>query len=188
MSAWLIALIVIGALILSAISWFVGIYNRLVKSKALLDEGWSGIDVQLKRRYDLIPNLVKVVKQYGFHEKDVLEKVTKLRSVAMGSQDLEGRVAAETGLTSALKTLFAVSENYPDLKANKNFLALQEQLSAIENDVQLARRYYNGTARNYNVVVKEFPSRFVANMTGYIKAPYFEVDAPEERKSPDVKF
>jgi len=181
-------MIIFLALVVLALLWGVSAYNRLVRLKALHSEGWSGIDVQLKRRYDLIPNLVEVVKQYGIHEKEVLENVTKMRSVSMGVTGIDKKAQAEAGLTQALKTLFAVSENYPDLKANENFLALQKELSAIEQDIQLARRYYNGATRNYNIVVETFPSKVVASFTGFSKEPYFQLASEAEREVPKVKF
>lgn len=181
------ALIVLGFIVVIAL-WAITSYNRLVQLKSLTDEGWSGIDVQLKRRYDLIPNLVAVVKQYSFHEKDVLENVTKMRAASMAATSIDGKVEAEKGLTGALKTLFAVAENYPDLKANENFLGLQQELSALENEIQLSRRYYNGAARNYNISVRSFPSNLVAGMFGFVLVPYFELNRVEEREAPKVKF
>lgn len=168
--------------------WFMQGYNGLVRLKAMLDEAWSGIDVQLKRRYDLIPNLVAVVKQYSIHEKEVLENVTRMRSVSMQATDIGQKAVAEGQLTSALKTLFAVAENYPQLKANENFMSLQKDLSALEQDVQLARRYYNGAARNYNMLVNMFPSRIIAGITGFVVARYFELDSAEERNVPRIQF
>ena len=180
-----IVLLVIGLLF---ILWAIGGYNGLVRLKALVDEGWSGIDVQLKRRYDLIPNLVAVVKQYSIHEQSVLENVTKYRSVAMNATTVEGKGQAEAGLTGALKTLFAVAENYPNLKANENFMSLQKSLSDIENDVQLARRYYNGTVRNYMSTKMTFPTNLIASLGGFQNVAYFELTAPEQREAPQVKF
>lgn len=179
-------LIIVGFLVVAGIL-VIAPYNNLVRLKALTDEGWSGIDVQLKRRYDLIPNLVAVVKQYSFHEKDVLENVTKMRSSALGAQTVTEKADAEKGLSSALKTLFAVAENYPQLKANENFLQLQQQLAQIETEIQLGRRYYNGAARNYNIAVASFPSNIIAGLFHFVKAPYFEIGA-EERETPQVKF
>ena len=180
----LLVILGIGAV---GIFWFVGGYNTLVRLKALVDEAWSGIDVQLKRRYDLIPNLVAVVKQYSIHEKTVLENVTKMRAASMGATGVAEKADAENQLTGALKTLFAVSENYPDLKANENFLALQKELSVLEHEIQLSRRYYNGAARNYNIAVISFPTNIIASFTGFTKADYFQIDEAE-RKNPEVKF
>ena len=144
--------------------------------------------MQLKRRYDLIPNLVAVVKQYSIHEQTVLENVTKYRSVAMGATTVESKAQAEAGLTQALKTLFAVSENYPNLKANENFMSLQKSLGDLENDIQLARRYYNGTVRNYMSSKMSFPTNIIASFGGFKDAAYFELTAAEQREAPQVKF
>lgn len=176
----------VGAVVIVAF-WAIGAYNSFVRGKAMVSEAWSGVDVQLKRRYDLVPNLVAVVKQYSIHEKDVLEKVTHMRAVSMGAQSVDQKADAEKGLTSALKTLFAVSENYPDLKANQNFLDLQQQLFGLEGDIQLARRYYNGAARNYNISVQSFPSNLVARMFSFDAVSYFEITA-EESQNPQIKF
>lgn len=168
--------------------WFISRYNGLVRLKALLNEAWSGIDVQLKRRYDLIPNLVETVKGYSTHEKSVFTEVTRMRSAAMHATGVEDKAQAEAALTQTLKSLFAVAENYPELKANENFLALQKELSQIEHELQLARRYYNGTARNYNILVQTFPSSIVASLGGFKEAPYFELTNALERETPRVQF
>lgn len=175
--------------ILAAIAAYViGIYNKLVKNKNLVEEGWSGIDTQLKRRSNLIPNLVETVKGYASHEKEALEEVTKLRTRAMGTTDVEERGQTEGMLSAALGKLFAVAEAYPDLKANENFIGLQDDLSEIENEIQLARRYYNGTARNMNVLVESFPSNFVAGFFSFDKAKFFEIENDEDRAVPKVAF
>lgn len=183
----LILLAIIGLCVVAAL-WAVSSYNKLVQLKALSEEGWSGIDVQLKRRYDLIPNLVAVVQQYRIHEKEVLENVTKMRAASMGATTVDAKAEAEKGLTGALKTLFAVAENYPELKANENFLGLQQELSTLETEIQLSRRYYNGAARNYNIAARSFPSNIIAGMFGFTPVHYFELDKAEERKAPKVKF
>jgi len=180
--------IAVVALLVFAALWAVFAYNRLVRLNALSKEGWSGIDVQLKRRYDLIPNLVSVVKQYSIHEKETLERVTEMRSFSMGTTKIDKKAEAEAGLTQALKSLFAVAENYPELRANENFLALQRDLGEIEQDLQLARRYYNGAVRNYNIAVEMFPSNIVARMLNFSYKPYFKVSAEEEREAPKVDF
>lgn len=185
-SFMLVVLIILVALILVA-AWLISVYNKLIQLRNLVDEAWSGINVQLKRRYDLIPNLVETVKGYSFHEKSVLENVTSLRSVAMGAKSLKEKTEAEVGLTNALKTLFAVAENYPDLKANENFLSLQDSLKTIEDEIQLSRRYYNGAARNYNIAITVFPTNIIANAMGFEKVPFFEV-AEAERDVQKVKF
>lgn len=164
-------------------------YNGLVRLKALVNEAFSGIDVQYKKRSDLIPNLVATVKQYSIHEKELLENIAKMRSVALSSSaDVNQKAQAEAGITSALKTLFAVSENYPDLKANENFLSLQKDLVTIENELSLARRYYNGTTRNYNTKICLFPTSIVAKYFNFEAFPYFEVASDLERHAPIVKF
>lgn len=168
--------------------WAIAKYNRLVSLKALVDEAWSGIEVQLKRRYDLIPNLVSVVKGYSIHEKGILEEIARARAASMGATRLGDKSVAEAGLTQSLKTLFAVAEQYPDLKANQNFLALQKDLSGIEEEVHLARRYYNGAARNYNITIAQFPSRVVAAFCNFEKVPYFELSAAHERDVPKIQF
>lgn len=188
MTTMLIVGIVFCVVILLIIFWAIGGYNSLVRLKALVDEAWSGIDVQLKRRYDLIPNLVAVVKQYGIHEQTVLENVTKYRSIAMNATTVESKAQAEAGLTQTLKTLFAVSENYPNLKANENFMSLQKTLTDIEQDVQLARRYYNGSARNYMIRKQTFPTSIIAAQAGFKDVSYFELSSPDERQAPQVKF
>lgn len=150
------------------------LYNRLVQSRNLLREGWSGIDVQLKRRADLVPALVEVVKGYSGHEQKALQDVTALRK----PQDVVG----------GLKQVLALVESYPDLKADKNFLELQNNLTEIEDNLQYARRYYNGCARNYNIKVQSFPGNLVAKAFGFKEEPYFEVEYATERKIPDVAF
>ncbi len=182
-----ILLIIILAVVALAAFWLVGIFNSLVSSKAVVNEAWSGIDVQLKRRYDLIPNLVALVKQYSSHEKDVFEKVAQLRSVSMNATGVEQKAQAEAGLSQALKTLFAVAESYPELKANQNYLSLQKELSSIEQEIQLSRRYYNGAARDYNILTQRFPTNMVAGMFGYSPVAYFELDNPAERQAPRIE-
>lgn len=181
-------LIALGAVGMVVAFWFINGYNSFVHLKNLVDEAWSGISVQLKRRYDLIPNLVAVVKQYSVHEKEVLENVTRMRSVSMNATDVAQKASAENALTGALKTLFAVSEQYPDLKANSNFLALQKDLTTLEDEIQLSRRYYNGATRNYNISLQSFPGNIIAGMFGFHKAPFFELDSAEEHKSPRIEF
>lgn len=167
--------------------WGVAIYNGLVKRKNLKDEAWSGIDVQLKRRFDVVPNLVETVKGYAAHEKEVFTKVTEARAAVGRAQSVAERAESENMLTGALRSLFAVAEGYPDLKANANFLQLQEQISALENDIQMSRRYYNGAARDYNIAANTFPSVLVAKQFGFDKADYFEADEGE-RARPEVSF
>ncbi len=174
-------------LIVAIIGYFVSVYNGLVKLKVLVEEAWSGIDVQLKRRYDLIPNLIETVKGYAKHEKKLFEKVTQLRTSAMKAEGPEAKGKAEAELSQTLKTVFAVAENYPELKANENFMKLQDELSGIEDEVQNARRYYNGAVRDFNTKLQVFPTNLVAGMLGFKAREFFEA-SEEERKSVKVDF
>lgn len=168
--------------------WAAATYNGLVKLRNLKEEGWSGIDVQLKRRFDLIPNIVETVKGYAKHEKETFEQITAARSaITSAGSDPEARMKAENALTGTLRSLFAVAENYPDLKANTNFLQLQEQMSTIEDDIQMARRYYNGTVRNLNTTIQQFPAVLIARSMGFSEAPFFEVEE-EAKAAPKVSF
>ena len=168
--------IIVGVIILLIIVFFVAFYNRLVGLKNKVKEAFSTIGVYLKKRYDLIPNLVETVKGYATHEKSTLENVTQARNVAMGATNAEDKFAAENILTGTLKSLFAVTESYPDLKANTNFLDLQRQLQAIEDEIAMSRKYYNANVRKYNIAVQSFPNNIVAGITGFKEEPYFEVD------------
>jgi LemA protein len=180
-------LIVLGLLVAVAI-FVIAIYNGLVQKRALVEEGWSGIETQLKRRANLIPNLVETVKGYASHESGTLEKVTEMRSRSMGAGSVAERAEAEQALSGALANLFAVAEAYPDLKANQNFQQLQTELSDIENEIQLSRRYYNGTVRDLNIMIDTFPNNLIAGPFGFKKADYFEIDNEEDRAVPEVKF
>ncbi len=171
--------------------FYVSIYNGLVKLRQKVKEAWSGIDVQLKRRYDLIPNLVNTVQGYAGHEKETFEKVVQARSDAIAVPD--GKIAdqakAESVLTNTLKSIFALSENYPDLKANASFMQLQEELSETEDQIASARRIYNANVTAMNIKVESFPSNFVAKNHGFTKEEFFEADEGEEiKKVPEVKF
>lgn len=188
MTTLMISLLVIGGIAAVAVLWFIGTFNSLVNLKALVDEAWSGIDVQLKRRYDLIPNLVATVKQYATHEKDIFTEVAQARSASMNASTIAQKVDAEKGLSQALRSLFAVAENYPTLKANENFMTLQKELSVLEEHIQLSRRYYNGATRNYNIAVTTFPARLVAGQAGFANMPYFELGSTAERENPRVQF
>jgi len=182
---WII-IAVIGAIAIYAIA----IFNRLIRLRQMTNEAWSGIDVQLKRRSDLVPNLVEAVKGYAAHERSVLEEVTALRGAASGvpRDDVAGRARAETALSAGLAKLLALAENYPDLKASGNFLDLQKQLSALEDDLQMARRYYNGAVRNLNVEVQSFPSSVIAGACGFAARDFFELADAGERNAPQVQF
>lgn len=179
---------IILAIVAVLVLWLMTTYNGLVKLRNMKDEGWSGIDVQLKRRSDLIPNIVETVKGYASHEKETLQNVTNARAAAVNAgADPASRVQAENALTGTLRSLFAVAENYPDLKANTNFLDLQQQLGNIENELQMARRYYNGTARNLNTAVQQFPAVLIARQFGFKEALFFEADE-ESKQNPKVEF
>ena len=183
----MIAYIILTLLFLTFL-WIVSQYNHLIRLKSLVNEAFSGIDVQCKRRSDLIPNLVAIVKQYGIHEKEVLENVKKMRSVALAATDVDQRSKAEAGITGVLKTLFAVAENYPNLKANENFLLLQKDLVLIEEELNLARRYYNGAARNYNINIGVFPTNIIASLLHFAAVSYIEFASESERQAPKITF
>jgi LemA protein len=165
-------------------------YNGLVKSRQMAEEAWSGIDVQLKRRADLIPNLIETVKGYAAHEKGTFEEVVKLRNQAQAvpAGDVAGRAQAEGLLGAALGKVIALAEAYPDLKANQNFSELQASLETIEGEIQMSRRYYNGAARDLNVKVESFPSNLIAGQFGFAKRQYFEITNEADRAVPTVKF
>ncbi len=179
--------IVLGIVLALALAVIV-IYNNLVKKRNLVEEGWSGIDVQLKRRANLIPNLIETVKGYVGHEKGVLESVTELRTQSMNAGLPSEKGHVEGLLGAALGKLFAVAENYPDLKANQNFIELQGSLEEVEEQIQMARRYYNGAVRNLNIMVESFPSNLVAGRFGFQQAEFFELEDPGDRAVPEVKF
>ncbi|MCX6646627.1 MAG: LemA family protein [bacterium] len=184
----LIGSIVIIVFIVILIFWFVGIYNRLVGLRNQIDTSWAQIDVELKRRYDLVPNLVETVKGYAAHERETLQNVVKARQTAIDAKTVEDQGAAENLLTGALKSIFALAEAYPDLKANQNFLQLQGELSALENVIATARAAYNESVLPYNNVVQMFPSNIVAGMSGFGLREFFEVEDPLVREVPKVKF
>lgn len=162
-------------------------YNKLVKMKNKVQDSWSGIDVQLKRRYDLIPNLMETVKGYADHEKSLFENVTKARTMAISANSVGDQANAENMLSQSLKSLFAVAENYPDLKASANFQQFQAQMTEIEDQIQLSRRYYNGVVRDNNNAVETFPGVVFANMFGFQPYEFFEIDY-SQREAPQVKF
>lgn len=180
--------IILLALVILLLLYGVAIYNKLVKLRTMVEEAWSGINVQLKKRHDLIPNLVETVKGYATHERETFENVTQARAGAMQANDLKSQEAAENNLNSALIRLLAVAEQYPELKANHNFLQLQDQLSLIESDIEKSRRYYNGTVREKNIVIDTFPSNIVANMFQFTKSLFFELENEAEKEVPRVQF
>ena len=181
---------IILGIVVVVIGYAIMAYNNLVRQRQLTQEGWSGIDVQLKRRTDLIPNLMEAVKGYMGHERETLEAVTAARTAAQAAQNgtPEQRAQAEGVLSGALGRLFAVAEAYPDLKANQNFAELQQTLETIEGEIQMSRRYYNGAARDLNVKVESFPSNLLSSLFKFAKAPYFEIDNAADRAVPTVKF
>jgi LemA protein len=179
---------IFAAVVALVFAWSVSVYNRFVRLRNLMAEAWSGIDVQLKRRVDLVPNLVETVKGYAGHEKELFEKIAASRAQSVSAGSVREQAAAESALTASLRTLFAVAEAYPELKANTNFLELQKSLAEIEDQVQMARRYYNGTVRENNVLVDSFPSNLVARLSGFAKADFFELEDDAERKAPQVRF
>jgi LemA protein len=183
------ALYVILGLIGAAALYVVFAYNKLVSLRVRVNESWSGIEVQMKRRYDLVPNLVETVKGYASHEAGTLEKVVQARSAAVANQGTPAEQArSENMLAGALKSLFALAENYPDLKANENFLGLQDDLSEIEDNIQASRRYYNGNVRLNNTMVEQFPSNLVARGFSFAKAEFFELDEDAARQPVEVSF
>lgn len=182
-----VVLIVIAVLIAGIIM----MYNSLIRLKNRVDEAWSDIDVQLKRRYDLIPNLVETVKGYASHEKETLDRVIQARNSAMAAQSKGGakeQADAENALSSTLKSIFALAESYPNLKANENFLELQKELSDTENKIQASRRFYNGNVRDFNTKLQIFPTNIIGNMLGFKDREYFEIEEPAQREAVKVQF
>lgn len=175
---------IILILVAIAVFWFIFAYNRFVRLINQAKEAWSDIEVQMKRRYDLIPNLVSTVKGYAAHESGTLEKVIQARNMAMNARTNEEHAKAENALSSTLKSIFALSENYPDLKANQNFLELQRELSDTENKIQAARRFYNGNVRDLNTATETFPSNFVARTFNFSKMEFFDLEDNESAREP----
>lgn len=187
MTALIIVLVVLAVLVI----WVISIYNGLIKLKNRVDEAWSDIDVQLKRRYDLIPNLISTVKGYAAHESGTFEKVTEARNKAMQAQetgDAKTQAEAENMLSGTLKSIFALAENYPELKANQNFLELQRELSDTEDKIQASRRFYNGNVRDYNIKIELFPNNIFAGMLNFTKREFFEISNEAERENVKVEF
>ena len=179
---------IIIAILIIILLWIVFAYNGLVVGRNRVDEAWSDIEVQLKRRYDLIPNLVQTVKSYAKHESDVFDRVTTARSAAMGAHSIKEHAGAEGMLTAALGKLFAVAEAYPDLKASQNFAELQTELRDAEDKISAARRFYNGNIRDYNIKLQTFPTNLMASSFGFMKREFFDMDDAEAKKTPEVKF
>jgi len=180
--------IVIGVVLLLALM-MVAVYNSLVQKRIRCQEAWSQIDVQLKRRYDLIPNLVETVKGYAAHEKETLERVIQARSQAMAAGGgVREQAQAENMLTGALRQLFALSESYPNLKANQNFMQLQEELTSTENKIAFSRQHYNDSVAVYNTAIQKFPNNLMANMFSFHRMDFFEIEEPTHREAPQVSF
>jgi len=179
-----IILIILAVVIL----WLVFTYNGLIRRRYRVKEAWSDIDVQLKRRYDLIPNLVETVKGYATHEKEAFEKVTQARAAALGAQTVHEKEAAENVLTSALKSIFAIAEAYPQLRAVESFVKLQDELSDTENKIQAARRFYNGNVMEFNTKTETFPTNLIAGIFGFKKEEFFQLQQEEAREPVKVSF
>jgi LemA protein len=180
--------LILLALVVLAGLWAVSIYNGLVRRKNVVAEAWSGIDAQLKRRADLIPNLVETVKGYASHERQTFDELARLRSAGQGQADPTQRAQTEQAITAAIGKVMAVAEAYPELKASANFQSLQKDLADIEDQIQLARRYYNGSVRDYNVMIEQFPSNFIANFGSFKPAPFFQIENEADRAAPKVSF
>jgi len=188
MSGALVGLSVSLAVGVAIVLWWIGAYNGLVRMRQEVKNAWSQIDVQLKRRHDLIPNLVESVKGYITHERQTLENVIKARTQAVSATDLKDKAQAENMLTQTLRSLFAVVERYPDLKANQNVLALQEELTSTENRTSFARQFYNDQATRFNTATETFPTKIVAGTGGFSKVEFFQIEDPAHREAPQVKF
>jgi len=182
------ALIIVLAIIAIVVLFIIGLYNALVRLRRRCDNAWAQIDVQLKRRYDLIPNLVETAKGYLKHEKEVLENVTKARQQAIDASGVKNQAQAENFLTSTLRSLFAVVENYPDLKANENMLALHEEVTSTENKISFARQHYNDSVMTYNVKIETVPANIIAGMFNFAPREFFELEEGEQREAPKVSF
>ncbi|MBQ7831201.1 MAG: LemA family protein [Clostridia bacterium] len=187
----IVVAIVLVILLIAVIAWWISTRNNFVRLKNRVEEGWATIDVYLKKRFDLIPNLVETVKGYAKHESETLEKVVAARNLSAGAKTVEEKMSAANNLTSSLRTFFtAVSESYPELKANSNFLDLQNQLKNIESELEGARRYYNGVVKAFNTKLELFPANIIGKRMGseYVKKEYFELDSAEERQNVKVSF
>jgi LemA protein len=180
---WIVAAVVLAVLLYGILA-----FNRLVRLRNLVREGWSGIDVQLRRRTDLVPNLVETVKAYAAHERGVFEEVTRGRAQSIAADSVGRQATAERALSGSLDRLLAVAEAYPQLKADRNFLELQGQLAEIEDQLQMARRYYNGAARNLNISIQSFPDVLVARALAFHEVPYFELESRAEAAAPQIAF
>ena len=179
---------IFAAIAAVVVIYLIVIFNRLIRQRNMVREGWSGIDVQLRRRTDLVPNLVETVKAYATHERALFEDITKKRASSIAAADVVGQADAERALAGSLGRLMAVAEAYPDLKANQNFLELQKQLAEIEDQIQMSRRYYNGAVRNFNISTQSFPDVIVARTFGFREEPFFELESRAEGAAPQIGF
>lgn len=179
---------IIIVIVIIIVLWLIFTYNGLIRRRYRVREAWSDIDVQLKRRYDLIPNLVETVKGYAKHETSAFENVTKARAAALGAQTVHEKEAAENMLSSALKSIFAIAEAYPQLRAVESFTKLQEELSDTENKIQAARRFYNGNVMDYNTKIETFPTNLIAGTFGFVKEDFFQLEQEEAKEPVKVKF
>ncbi|PIV31918.1 hypothetical protein COS33_00615 [Candidatus Wolfebacteria bacterium CG02_land_8_20_14_3_00_37_12] len=179
---------IILTILVVVVLWLVFTYNGLIRRRYRVKEAWSDIDVQLKRRYDLIPNLVETVKGYAAHEKDAFEKVTQARATALGAQTVHDKEAAENVLTSALKSIFAIAEAYPQLRAVESFVKLQDELSDTENKIQAARRFYNGNVMEFNTKTETFPTNLIAGIFGFKKEEFFQLQQEEAKEPVKIRF
>lgn len=188
MNTFTILLIIVILLLI----YFISIYNKLVKMRNTMQEGFSGIDVQLKKRYDLIPNLVNIVKGFATHEQETFQRVMEARAKAMAGgsigSNIQDMTKAQSELSGAVSRLLAVAESYPELRSNENFRQLQNELAAVENDIEKSRRYYNATVRENNIAIESFPSNLVAGLGGFAKGEFFELDSTSERTNPTINF
>jgi LemA protein len=169
--------VVLLVILLLLVFYLKQMYNSIIRNKNLVDEGWSGIDVQLKKRYDLVPALVRTVQSYSAHERELFEEVTRLRSEGLKANSLSAHQAVESKLSRGMGRLLLIAEHYPDLKAQENFLNLQKQISEVEDHIQMARRYYNGTVRDFNILIESFPSNLVARMFSFTRREFFEIES-----------
>jgi LemA protein len=183
-----IVLIVIAAIVVLLVLYYIGKRNGIISSRNRVDEAWSGIDVQLKRRHDLVPNLVESVKGYAAHESQVFERTTKARAEAMSARGVGDTATAESKLSGALTDLRAVAENYPQLRATENFQQLMRQLSELEDEIQASRRIYNSNVQSYNTKIQQFPGSVIANQGGFERREFFEIEDASERTAPSVSF
>ena len=184
----MIGLYILIAVVVIIVFWWIGVFNSLIVLRNRVENAWGQIDVQLKRRYDLIPNLVETVKGYAKHEKETFENVVKARQMGMDASNVQDQAAAENMLTGALKSIFALAEAYPELKANENFKLLQEELAGTESKIAFARQHYNDSVMLFNTKIQMFPANIVANATGFKERDFFEIEEAEMRDAPKVQF